>query len=76
MSPLFLDYNEFLNEVLPLESKNIIVPANHNRFSKNICKLKYILIVFCMYKLFTYLKKKMIPFKTLILKYYYKYKNK
>ena len=77
MSPLFLeDYNAFLNKVLPLESKNRIIPTNHNRFSKNICKLKYIFIVFCMYKLFTYFQKKMIPFKTLLLNYYYKNKNK
>ena len=47
MSPLFLeDYNAFLNKVLPLESKNRIIPTNHNRFSKNICKLKYIFIPF------------------------------
>lgn len=75
MSPLFLeDYDAFLNKVLPLESKNRIVQTN--RFSKNICKLKYIFIVFFLYKLFTYFKKKMIPFKTLLLNYYYKNKNK
>lgn len=73
MSPLFLeDYNAFLNKVLPLESKNRIVPTN--RFSKNIYKLKYIFIVFFLYKLFTYFQKKSIQFKTLLLKYYYKKK--
>ncbi len=73
MSSLFLeDYNAFLNKVLPLESKNRIVPTN--RFSKNIYKLKYIFIVFFLYKLFTYFQKKSIQFKTLLLKYYYKNK--
>ena len=66
------DYEAFLDRLLPLENENRIVYTNHGSLWKNLSRFKYLILAVFIYKIFRYFQKKPIPFKTLLLKYYYK----
>lgn len=66
------DYEAFLHRLFSLDNEIRVVRTSNNSIWRNISKLKYLLIMILIYKLFRYFQKKTIPFKTLLLKYYYK----